>query len=133
MVSMLTFILFIIVVLAFGVFATQNTQSITITFANYTIPHVPLYIVLGASLLIGLIVSSISNLSDAFSAAMKLRGKEHTIKSGNSTIKQLEKKIDQLEAENVRLRDEIKRKSNIINKNSSFTDRIKNMWPKNRS
>lgn len=125
-----TFILFIIVVLGFGVFATQNTQSITITFANYTISQVPLYIVLGVSLLIGLIVSSIGNLPNVFSAAMRMRGKEHAIKSGKSTINQLEKKIDQLEAENTRLKDEIKNKSQIINKNTSFTDKIKNMWPK---
>lgn len=128
---MFTFILFVILALAFGIFATQNTQNVTVTLANYTLSQIPLYIVLGVSLLIGLSVSWINGLFNTFSATMKLRGKEHAIKDSKATIQQLNKKLDQLEAENARLRDDNKSKSQTINSQTSLSDRLKNMWPKN--
>ena len=101
---MLTVILFLILALVFGYFATQNTQSITITVANYTLSSIPLYAAVGITLLIGLSFSWLVSLIDTFSAAMKLRGKEHKIKDANKTIQDLTKQIKDLEIENARLK-----------------------------
>jgi hypothetical protein len=51
---MFSVILLVVIALVFGVFATQNTIGIPITIGSLVIPDVPLYIVLGVTLLIGL-------------------------------------------------------------------------------
>ncbi len=101
---MFTLILFVILALIFGYFASQNTQNITITLANYVITSIPLYIVIGVALLIGLSLSWLYSLLDSFSAAMKLRGKDSTIKDSKRTIHDLTKRVNQLEIENAKLK-----------------------------
>ncbi len=105
---MFTFIIFIIFALAFGYFATQNTQTISITLANYTISKVPLYIVLGVTLLIGLALSWINSLLDSLITSFTIRDKEHTIKDSKTKIRDLTKRINQLEIENAELKGELK-------------------------
>ena len=101
---MFTLILFVILSIIFGYFATQNTQNITIRLENYIIPNVPLYIVIGATLLIGFSFSWLISLLDSFSAAMKIRGKENTIKDAHKTMQELTKQVNQLEIENAKLK-----------------------------
>lgn len=101
---MFALILLVILALAFGYFATQNTLNIPITLASYTFSGVPLYIVLGITLLIGLLFSWFVSLLDSFSVAMKLRGKDSTIKDSNKTIQDLTKRVNELEIENAKLK-----------------------------
>lgn len=101
---MFTLILLVILALAFGYFATQNTLNIPLTLANYTISSIPLYIVLGATLLIGLLFSWLISILDSFSNAMKLRGKDSAIKNSKKAIQDLTKRINQLEIENAKLK-----------------------------
>ena len=101
---MFTVILFLILALVFGYFATQNTQHINLTVANYSLSSIPLYAVVGITLLIGLLFSWLVSLMDSFSGAMKLRGKEHKIKDANKTIQDLNKQVKELEIENARLK-----------------------------
>ena len=101
---MFIIILLLILALVFGYFATQNTQHISITIANYTLSSIPLYAVVGLTLLIGLSFSWLVSLIDSFSIAMKLRGKEHKIKDANKTIQDLNKQVKDLEIENSRLK-----------------------------
>jgi uncharacterized integral membrane protein len=109
-----TLILLVILALLFGFFATQNTQTITIVLANANIPDLPLYIVIGATLLIGLAIAWIMSLSDTISSSLKIRGKESTIKDGRNTIHDLTKQINQLEIENAKLKGELKKESSDI-------------------
>jgi len=104
---MFTFILLIFLALAFGYFATQNTQTISVTLANQTLPHIPLYIILGVTLLIGLAFSWIVSLFDSLVSALKIRGKDHKIKDAKNTIHEMTKQINQLELENAKLKKEI--------------------------
>lgn len=101
---MLSIILFLILALVFGYFATQNTQNISITVANYTLSSIPLYAAVGITLLIGLSFSWLISLVGSFSSAMKLRGKEHKIKDADKTIQDLNKQVKELEIENARLK-----------------------------
>lgn len=100
---MFTLILLVILALGFSYFATENTQLSTITLAGYTLTPVPLYILTGVTLLLGLSLSWLISLLDSLSSALKLRGKEHVIKDAKTTIQELTKKINQLEIENAKL------------------------------
>lgn len=99
---MFTLILLVILALGFSYFATENTRLSTITLTGYAL-QVPLYILIGVTLLLGLAFSWLISLLDSLSSAIKLRGKEHVIKDAKTTIQELTKKINQLEIENAKL------------------------------
>ncbi|CAN5128063.1 hypothetical protein BH09PAT2_BH09PAT2_01670 [soil metagenome] len=105
---MFTFILYVILALVFGYFATQNTMLVSITLLGAHLSNIPLYIVMGVTLVIGLAFSWIISLIDWFSAALKIRNKEHVIQDSKKTIHELEKKINHLELENAKLTGELK-------------------------
>ncbi len=106
---MFTLILLVILGLVFGYFATQNTLHIPITIASYTLRDVPLYAVLGITLLVGFGISWIISLLDSISVALKLRGKESTIKNTKTTVNVLEKRVNELELENAKLKGQLER------------------------
>jgi uncharacterized integral membrane protein len=105
---MFTFIIFLILAICFGYFATQNPQTISVTIADRTLSQIPLYIVLGATLLIGLAFSWIVSLFDSLASALKIRGKDHKIKDASKTIHEMTKRINQLEIENAQLKNQTK-------------------------
>jgi putative membrane protein len=102
------FALIVLVVFGIGVafFATQNTQTISVAIANYHLAGIPLYIIVLGSLLLGFAVSWIISLVGGISSALKMHGKESTIKNANKEISDLTKKVHQLELENERLKTE---------------------------
>ena len=63
------FALIILVIFGIGVafFATQNTQAISITVANYPLTGIPLYLIVLGSLLLGFLVSWILSFFDVIS------------------------------------------------------------------
>ena len=102
------FALIILVIFGIGVafFATQNTQAISITVANYPLTGIPLYLIVLGSLLLGFLVSWILSFFDVISSALKIHRKESTIKDANKQISELTKRVHQLELENERLKAE---------------------------
>lgn len=100
----------LVVLIAFGIgialFATQNTQSISVTLLNYPLKSVPLYLIVLGSLLLGFVVSWVISLVDVISSAFKIHGKENKIKDANREISELTKRVHQLELENERLKGE---------------------------
>jgi len=102
------FALIVLVVFGIGVafFATQNTQTVSIILANYPLTDIPLYLIVLVSLLLGFIVSWIISLVDVISSALKIHGRESTIKDANKQISELTKRAHQLELENERLKGE---------------------------
>ena len=104
---MFTFIIFILLALIFGYFATQNPQTISIILAGETLPRIPLYIILGVTFLIGLAFSWIISLFNSLASALKIRGKDHKIKESKNTIYEMTKRINQLEVENAKLKRKI--------------------------
>lgn len=87
----------------FSFFATENTMPATITLAGQTLTQVPLYILIGITLLIGLFLSWVISLLDSLAVSMKLRRREHTIKDAQQTIQDLNKRVNDLEIDNARL------------------------------
>jgi uncharacterized membrane protein YciS (DUF1049 family) len=104
---MFTFILFILLALILGYFATQNPQTISIKLANQTLPQIPLYIILGVTFLIGFAFSWIMSFFNSLASALKIRGKDHKIKDSKNTIHEMTKRVNQLELENAKLKKQI--------------------------
>ena len=100
---MFTVILLVILGIGFSYFATLNTQLATITVPGYPQFQLPLYILMGATLVLGLSFFWIVSLIDSLSVAMKLSKKEHVIKDAKATIHDLTHRINELEIENAKL------------------------------
>ncbi len=100
---MFTVILLVILALGFSYFATLNTQPAIVTIPGYAQLQIPLYILMGITLVLGLSFFWLISLLDSLSAAMKLRGKEHVIKDAKATIHDLTQRINKLEIENAKL------------------------------
>ncbi len=100
---MLTIILLVILALAFSYLAAYNSQLATITIPGYAQLEIPLYVLMGITLVIGLSFFWIISLIDSLFYSLKLRSKEHTIKDAKATIHDLTHRVNQLEIENAKL------------------------------
>lgn len=103
MITLLTMILFAWVI---AFFATQNTSGVSITLANFTLHGVALYVIVLASVLTGILLSSVISLIGTVSSALTIRGKEQKIREYEKRVDELKKKIHELSHENVRLKRE---------------------------
>lgn len=101
---MATLIVSLFLGLVIAYFATQNTAVIPLNFLNYSIPGIPVYIVAGGALLVGLFFSWIISLINKITTGLTLRGKEHKISDFKKENAELTKQIHQLELENARLK-----------------------------
>lgn len=96
-------ILIVLLGLGFAYFATQNMAAVVVNIANYSF-YVPLYLVVIASMLVGLLFSLILSLFENISASLVIWGKEGTIKREQKEIAELSKHVHQLERENTELK-----------------------------
>jgi uncharacterized integral membrane protein len=83
-------------------FATQNTGTITLQFASYS-RTMPIYVIILASLLAGLLFGWIFQLLNSISGAFAIRSKNKKIKESKDENLELTKKVHQLEIENTKL------------------------------
>lgn len=88
----------------FAYFAAQNTQLVSVNLFRYTIPSIPLYVVVLGALLIGIIISMVMSFFGFISTTLKLFGKDNTIKQSSKEIDNLKKRIHDLELENENLK-----------------------------
>jgi uncharacterized integral membrane protein len=101
---MVSLIILIISGAGFAYFATQNTQYISVNLFHYTIGNIPLYVVVLAALLIGIVICWIISFFGFISTTMKIFGKDNKIKQSSKEIDSLNKKIRDLELENENLK-----------------------------
>ena len=73
-------------------FATQNTERLSLNFWNYSVPGIPIYIVVVGGLLAGLLLSWVISLVNSIITAFTIRGKESTIKDYRKENAELTKK-----------------------------------------
>jgi putative membrane protein len=99
-------IILIVFGIGIGLFSTQNTQSASITFANYTFRNIPMYLIILGAILSGIFVSWIISLFGFVSSFFTLHGKESKIKESKKEIANLTKRLHELELENERLKAE---------------------------
>lgn len=100
-------VLTLIVTVLFGLiiayFGTQNTDVVTLNFLNYSIPGVPVYIVVVGSLLVGLFLSWVISLVNTISTGLTILGNESELKGTKKENTEYLKQIHQLQLENARL------------------------------
>lgn len=106
---MFSLILLIILAIGFGYFATFNLNLVTITLGPYyTTPPIPLYIIIGLTLLVGLLLAWFISLIGSFNNSFALRQKERELNDKEATIHTLTKKVNEIEIENDNLKGELK-------------------------
>lgn len=106
---MFSLILLLIFAIGFGYFATFNVLAVPVIFGPYyTFPSVPLYAVIGASLLVGLILSWFISLVGLLGNSYTLRRKDREINAGKSQVHSMTKQVNDLQIENSNLKGELK-------------------------
>lgn len=101
---MLEVILMVVFGFVVALFATQNTAGVTVVLANAPVPGVPLYMVVIASILIGLVVGWIFNLFGSISSFFSIKSRDNAIAGKNQSLNSLNKRVNELERENDKLR-----------------------------
>lgn len=102
-------ILLIIFAIGFGYFATFNALAVPIAFGTYyTLSAVPLYLVIGVSLLTGLLLSWFISLVASLGNSFTLRKRERELNDKKASIHTMTKQINKLEIENSNLKGELK-------------------------
>jgi lipopolysaccharide assembly protein A len=81
-----------------------NMMSVSVNLGFQTFNDIPLFYVIVASLLLGMIVSYVYFSFHNIAAFFKLRGKKNEIKQGKESVLELTKRIHQLELENEKLK-----------------------------
>lgn len=104
---MLTLIIVLVSGIIFAIFATQNTQFVSVSFMNYQLTSVPLYGVVLGAILFGIFVSWLISMVDTISSYLTILGKNKTITSVKKESTDLAKRVHQLEIENERLKTEL--------------------------
>ncbi len=101
---MLGLILTIIFAVPIAIFATENTQKVTLRFMQYSYQNVPLYLVFIFILLIGVAFSWILHLFGVFSLSWDIRKRTNILKEERRKNIELAKRLHKLEIENAELK-----------------------------
>ena len=105
---MLALFLFVVFGLGMALFATQNTGLVHLTIGGFLFSGIPIYVIVLASLLVGILVSWLISLVNSFSTSFTIHGKESQIRRAQHTIEELRQDKTALEKENIRLKGETK-------------------------
>jgi hypothetical protein len=104
---MLSLLLLVIFGLGVAFFATQNTGLSHILLGGYLLKDIPVYVIVIASLLLGIFVSWLLSIADKFSTFFTIHGKESEIKRMQKEINDLRHENRVLETENNRLQGKV--------------------------
>lgn len=80
-----------------------NFQPVTVNLGVYVLSSIPLFYVIVASMLIGLVLSYLGYLVQAISTSFIVRGKNKEIKKNKEEVLELTKQVHQLEIKNEKL------------------------------
>ena len=100
---MLSLILLLVLGSGMAFLALQNTILVPVTVFTHTIKSIPLFYVIIASMLAGIVLSYLIHLSQSISSSLTIRSKDQKIRSEKKELAELTKKYHQLELENARL------------------------------
>jgi uncharacterized integral membrane protein len=101
---MISILLMVVFGIAFGFFATHNTTPVTLQIGELVLTDVPLYLVAGGSLFIGLLVAWIFYFARTVSTSVTIFSKERETIKTKRTVADLEQKIAEIETINARLK-----------------------------
>ncbi len=101
---MVGLILTIMFAVPVAIFATQNTQKVTVRFMQYSYQNVPLYLIFILILLLGVAFTWILHLFDAFSLSWDIHKRTKILKEERRKNIELAKRLHKLELENAQLK-----------------------------
>jgi putative membrane protein len=112
---MLVLILFLIIGSILVYISKFNFTPVTVTLGFYSFSNIPLFYVIVASLLVGLVLSYLVSLVRSVSTSFAFHGKNKEIKKEKDEVLELTKRVHQLELENEKLKRESGRKTGDSN------------------
>lgn len=104
---MLILFLAIVISIIFSIFATQNTGLITLYFYNFSLPNIPIYIVILASVLSAFLVSLFVQLIKNLSSGFKISSQQSKIKTLKKELAEVTKELHKMELENAKFKNEL--------------------------
>lgn len=99
-------ILLLIVGSALAYISQDNLMPVSVHVGQYVFEGIPLFYVIMVSLITGLLLSYVINLTHAISGSWVLRGKNKKIEKGEDEVLELTKRVHQLELEKERLKND---------------------------
>ena len=101
---MLVLILLLIIGSGLVYISKFNFVPVSVNLGFIVFPNVPLFYVIVASLLVGLVLSYLVQLARSISTSFTLRGKDHEIKKNKDEVLELSKRVHQLEIEKEKIK-----------------------------
>jgi len=101
---MLLVIVLLIVGSILAYISHSNLMPVTVNLGPYVFANIPLFYVMVASLLSGLVLSYVFYLVHSITDSFIIRSKEHQIKKNKEEVLELTKRVHQLELENEKLK-----------------------------
>ena len=103
---MLTLLVAVMFGILSAIFATQNTGFVSLTFANYTIPRIPIYLAILVPLLIGLLLALVFHVAKDLSQNLTISEQKDKIKKLKIELAETTKTAHKFEVEKVKLKAE---------------------------
>lgn len=102
-------ILFLAIVLSiiFSIFATQNTGQITLFFYNFSLPNIPIYLVVLASALVAFILSLIFQLVKNLSTGLTISSQKTKVNELKKELAEVTRELHKIELENAKYKAEL--------------------------
>jgi uncharacterized integral membrane protein len=102
-------ILFLAIVLSiiFSIFATQNTGQITLFFYNFSLPNIPIYLVVLTSALVAFILSLIFQLVKNLSTGLTISSQKTKVNELKKELAEVTREFHKIELENAKYKAEL--------------------------
>lgn len=101
---MLALLLFIAFGLVFGYFATLNTSLVSVSFGGYALTGVPMYLLILASLGVGVLFAMIFNFFRSIGRRLEFTRLEKELAQAKNETAEMQKINHKLELENTKLK-----------------------------
>lgn len=90
----------------FAIFATQNTGPVSLNFAGYTLPNVPVYLAILVPLLVGLILAMLFHVFKDLSQSLTINEQKDENKNLKKDLAETTKSSHKFEVENAKIKNE---------------------------
>lgn len=104
---MLILFLAIVLSIVFSLFATQNTGLITLYFYSISLPNIPIYLVVLASILLTFVISLMIQFIKNLFSGMTISNQKSKIKELKRELAEVTKDFHKLELENAKFKNEL--------------------------
>lgn len=104
---MLTLLLTVGLSIIFSIFATQNTSAVSLNFANYISPSIPVYLAILIPVLLTIVVALFIQGIKNFAMKHMISNQKNTIKNLKRELAEVTKEYHKMELENAKFKNEL--------------------------